>query len=150
MSDLLVAPLFMKGVLSSAITMPGALSVMIFGIHLMLMLCVDNLAIRTKVRICRYVSYCDIPNTKFTTGATARSSAFFGLGVGLIYLDNVGCLGTESRLIDCPHNAIGSHDCSHSEDAGVTCLAPGTSTVYDCQANKLVQFLINDRSYALP
>lgn len=44
-------------------------------------------------------------------------------------MDNVGCSGTESRLIDCPHNAIGSHDCSHSEDAGVTCLAPGTLSV---------------------
>ena len=51
MSDLLVAPLLMKDVLSSAITMPGALSVMISGVPLMLMLSVDNLAIRIKVRI---------------------------------------------------------------------------------------------------
>ena len=63
--------------------------------------------------------------TKFIVGATARSSAFFGQGVGSIFLDNVGCSGTESRLIDCAHSGIGSHDCSHSEDAGVTCLAPG-------------------------
>ena len=41
-SDLLVAPLLMKDVLNSATTMPGALSVMIAGAHLMLMLCVDN------------------------------------------------------------------------------------------------------------
>ena len=63
-------------------------------------------------------------------GATARSSAFFGQGVGSIFLDNVGCSGTESRLIDCAHSGIGSHDCSHSEDAGVTCLAPGASMMY--------------------
>ena len=51
MSDLLVAPLLMKDVLSSAIIVHGALSVMISGILQMLMLSVDNLAIRIKVRI---------------------------------------------------------------------------------------------------
>ena len=58
-------------------------------------------------------------------GATARSSAYFGQGSGSILLDNVVCSGTESRLIDCSHNPIGSHDCNHAEDAGVTCLTPG-------------------------
>ena len=43
----------MKDVLNSATTMPGALSVMISGAHLMLMLYVDNLATRIKVRICK-------------------------------------------------------------------------------------------------
>lgn len=70
-------------------------------------------------------------------GAIARSSAFFGQGVGSILLDSVGCSGTESRLIDCPHNAIGSHDCRHSNDAGVTCLAPGTSTCIIIQLVRL-------------
>ena len=41
----------MKDVLSFVITMPGALSVMTSGAHLMLMLSVDKLAIRIKVRI---------------------------------------------------------------------------------------------------
>ena len=38
-----------------------------------------------------------------------------------IWLDNVRCRGTESRLIDCPRNALGRHNCVHSEDAGVNC-----------------------------
>ena len=42
-------------------------------------------------------------------------------GTGQIWLDNVQCRGTESRLIDCPANILGSHNCVHFEDAGVNC-----------------------------
>ena len=39
----------------------------------------------------------------------------------MIVLDNLRCTGSESRLIDCPHNGPGSHNCSHSDDTGVRC-----------------------------
>ena len=58
------------------------------------------------------------------SGAIPRSSAYFGEGSGPILLDQVECNGTETRLIDCGNIGIGNHDCSHFEDAGVTC--PGT------------------------
>ena len=62
-------------------------------------------------------------------GAVALSRAAFGQGSGRIWLDNVGCMGSEIRLIDCPANVIGVHNCDHSEDAGVRCT---TST---CEEN---------------
>ncbi len=45
----------------------------------------------------------------------------FTNGAGRIWLDNVQCRGGESRLIDCPHLPIGTHNCVHAEDAGVSC-----------------------------
>ena len=53
-------------------------------------------------------------------GAVALTSGFTN-GAGLIWLDNVHCRGTETRLIDCPANPLGTHNCRHTDDAGVRC-----------------------------
>ena len=55
------------------------------------------------------------------SGADVLRNAFFGEGTGRIFLDDVTCNGTESRLTDCRHNPIGQHNCGHSEDVGVNC-----------------------------
>ena len=60
-----------------------------------------------------------------TVGATSITSGFT-IGTGLIWLDNVNCHGTESRLIYCIARPIGRHDCEHRQDAGVRC--QGTTT----------------------
>ena len=57
----------------------------------------------------------------YLIGATALRSASFGQGIGEILLDNLRCTGTETRLVDCPHNGIGIDNCAHSEDAGLRC-----------------------------
>ena len=44
-------------------------------------------------------------------------------GMGQIVLDELQCTGSESRLVDCPHRGLSSHNCLHFEDAGVRCLS---------------------------
>ena len=117
----------MKDELKSATTMPGALSVMTSGAHLMLTQPVDSWAIPILVCTSFNESHPKVSNILLLTGAIARTNAFFGAGTGSILLDNVGCTGTETRLVDCQNNGIGVHNCVHGEDAGVTCQAPTTT-----------------------
>ncbi|KAG5849463.1 hypothetical protein ANANG_G00110720 [Anguilla anguilla] len=47
--------------------------------------------------------------------------AYFGEGEGPIHADNVKCAGGERSLADCIKQPVGTHNCRHSEDAGVIC-----------------------------
>ena len=38
-----------------------------------------------------------------------------------IFLDNVVCIGSESNLVQCGHNPMGTHNCDVAETAGVRC-----------------------------
>ncbi len=63
----------------------------------------------------------------FNIGSRAFSRAQFGGGLGPIHMDDVRCTGAETRLVDCRHTT--NHNCVHSEDASVRCLAPFSKTI---------------------
>ena len=44
----------------------------------------------------------------------------YSQGTGPIVLDDVHCVGTESRLVDCPYDSH-TADCTHFQDAGICC-----------------------------
>ena len=54
------------------------------------------------------------------------SSSHFGQGTGSIFLDSVGCVGTEDRLIDCIRASSVICFNGHAEDAGVRCQIEST------------------------
>ena len=56
-------------------------------------------------------------------GVSDSDSSLFGSGASSqsIWLDDVACSGSESRLIDCSHAGIGNENCGHIEDVGIVC-----------------------------
>uniref|UniRef100_A0A8C2HXH5 SRCR domain-containing protein n=1 Tax=Cyprinus carpio TaxID=7962 RepID=A0A8C2HXH5_CYPCA len=72
--------------------------------------------------------YWDLTNTAVVcrelgcdeTSNTMRA-AHFGPGSGKIWMDDVGCSGSESSIFDCSKTKMGDQDCGHSEDVGVIC-----------------------------
>ena len=91
----------------------GPFGSLIFWITSWQSVCDDSWDINDANVVCRQLGY--------RGAVAAHSSAYFGRGTGNILLDQVDCTGLETALIDCPHNGLHSHDCTHYEDAGVTC-----------------------------
>ena len=77
---------------------------------------------RLQAHVCVYLTHRMNAQIFLTTGAIAYTNAYFGRGTGGIFLDNVGCSGSESTLLSCYNPGIGYHNCRHSDDAGVRCL----------------------------
>ena len=76
--------------------------------------CDDNFSDTDARVVCRQLGYS-------SANARARVRAYYGSGSGKIWLANVGCYGTESRLTACDTSNWGVDYCTHSKDVGVSC-----------------------------
>ena len=69
-----------------------------------------------RIYICKLICNCAV-----FVGGIAYGNAQFGAGTGPIVLDDVRCSSSSSQLLECSSSPILTHDCQHSEDAGVGC-----------------------------
>ena len=76
-------------------------------------ICDDYWSISDAKVVCRQLGY------KHAVRVLQRSQV--PDGTGPIWLDNVGCSGSERSLSSCYHGGWGVHNCQHQEDAGVEC-----------------------------
>ncbi|XP_041032841.1 deleted in malignant brain tumors 1 protein-like [Carcharodon carcharias] len=58
------------------------------------------------------------------TALSAEGGASYGEGTGVIWSYNVSCNGTELTLDQCSANKWVGTNCTHSQDAGITCSGP--------------------------
>ena len=68
-------------------------------------------------------------NYVYTIGSVARRAAYFGSSsYGPVSVGNTQCSGSETRLQDCGLSQTPGSACTHSQDAGVTCVGKN----YNC------------------
>ncbi|VDH95487.1 Hypothetical predicted protein [Mytilus galloprovincialis] len=74
-------------------------------------ICDDNFGTSDAVVACRQLGYRTSMPIVYTIGG----------GSDPIWLDDMGCDGTELRIADCKHLGWNIHNCNHGEDVGVRC-----------------------------
>ena len=103
----------------------GARCVMTSGTIEKLWWCVDNLVIM-EVSLCNHVRcvilFVDSLVTHNFTVAYALHEYGGHLDTINFHLDDVSCIGNETKLVDCFHSGVGNHNCRPGRDeAAVVC-----------------------------
>ena len=63
-----------------------------------------------------------LPYINHTLGTVILAADSFGVGSGPIFLDEVDCSETDSRLLQCnTFTPVGIHSCTHSQDVAILC-----------------------------
>ncbi|XP_065120332.2 scavenger receptor cysteine-rich domain-containing protein DMBT1-like [Paramisgurnus dabryanus] len=75
--------------------------------------CSDSWSTNNAIVVCREAGC--------PTNAEAKINAYFGSGVGRIWMNNVQCAGNEWSVKDCYFPGWSPQNCAHSSDAGVIC-----------------------------
>ena len=65
----------------------------------------------------------------FEGPAEVIKKKMFGQGTGPIWLDEIGCDGTENNLMECSRLPWAKHNCRHSEDVAIACSASTSKPV---------------------
>jgi len=81
--------------------------------------CDDDFGANEAKVFCRSLGY---------DGAAAVIKEFAQPGDGLIWLDQVSCLGNETSLEKCTHFEWGENNCNHTEDVSVRCFERDVET----------------------
>ncbi|XP_046547672.1 low-density lipoprotein receptor-related protein 5-like [Haliotis rubra] len=87
--------------------------------------------------------------------ALATSNVQVSSGSGLIYMDEVNCTGTETHIVQCgfTEENWAVHDCSHQEDAGITCELPTIPDNFliftDVNSGELLRMDLNTYSFSV-
>lgn len=58
----------------------------------------------------------------FKIESEANCCARYGQGSGPIWIDDISCLGSETRIEDCNNGGWESSTCSHGEDVSISCI----------------------------
>jgi len=79
--------------------------------------CDDSFGFTDAGVACRQLGYSGASSSP----VTASTNFLYGSGSGPIWLDDVGCFGSETCLLSCYNRGIGSNNCGHSEDVAISC-----------------------------
>ncbi|XP_052276513.1 uncharacterized protein LOC127875477 [Dreissena polymorpha] len=78
--------------------------------------CDDSFDILEAIVVCRMLGF-----TGDQLTFSVRDQATYGQGIDQIWLDDLGCNGTELNLFNCRTKNWGDNNCNHDEDVGVDC-----------------------------
>ena len=101
--------------------------------------CVKYLCRAGTVLCLRWVLFITDFNSLPSSGSIPVLRSFEGNLSGYpIHLDNVVCTGSESSLLQCGHNPVGTHNCDNTEMAGVRCEGLYLMIMYSYSVSELL------------